>query len=503
VTEPVTESRGEPENRPWWAEALRRWWNARTIRFRLAAWYAAGSVLLLAAFSATLYFFVAERMARPLEHQLRRDLEEVKRKLVVLPDNRLQWNRVEVAPNAAWTTEYPWFELWDESGTLVRRLWPFAENRVVQPPTAPFRGRETLAIYNVAPDVRLRVFSIPYEIPGREQTWMIRLMRMHTPNADALGDLKLIIFAALPVVVALLVFVGYAFTRTWLLPLDRMAAEAQQITADDLSRRLPVVNPHDELGRLARVFNVTLDRLQSSFDALDRFVADASHELRTPLTTLRSVGEVGLRRGRTVEEYREIIASMLEEAQRLQTLIHRLLELASAEGGPDVHLTSVQLDQQAAACVGEMSVLAESKRQRLEIYSEPCTVVTDPVLFRQALQNLIDNAIKYSPEDSLIRVTVTEHAAAVEVSVTDEGPGISPEYRAQLTERFFRTDRARGRSSGGFGLGLSITKAYMRVIGGVLRYEPVMPRGSRFSLLLPKSEGAATAPRAKAAELVG
>src|SRR5581483_7161130 len=165
------------------------------------------------------------------------------------------------------------------------------------------------------------------------------------PAADALGALRLIIFVALPIVVALLVIGGYTITRHWLDPLDRMVAEANRITASDLSRRLPVPNPHDELGRLASVFNDTLDRLEASFVALDRFVADASHELRTPLTTLRSVGEVGLRRSRTVEEYREIIGSMLEDAQRLQLLIQRLLELASAEGGASVvHRTPVRVD---------------------------------------------------------------------------------------------------------------------------------------------------------------
>src|SRR5690606_26297214 len=195
----------------------------------------------------------------------------------------------------------------------------------------PTPKRDTLSIFSVAPDLRLRVLSVPYEVPSVGQEWTIRIMRVHQPVADPLGALRLIIVVTLPIVVGLIVLVGYAFTRRWLLPLDRRAAEATPSTADDLSHRLPVANPHDELGRLATVFNVTLDRLQSSFDALDRFVADASHELRTPLTTLRSVGEVGLRRGRTVEEYREIIGSMLEEAQRLQLLIQRLLELASAE----------------------------------------------------------------------------------------------------------------------------------------------------------------------------
>ncbi len=464
------------------------WWGRRTLRFRLAVWYAVGGTLLLTSFTATIYLFVSERMGRPLAYDHSRDLATVRRQIEVLADNTIRWNGRVVDIDLPWTTEYPWFELWDEQQRLVCRLWPFAANRVTQPPTAPFPGRETVAIYNVAPDLRLRVYSVPFQLPDRAEPWMIRLLRIHEPTGDALGALRLIIVVALPIVVALLVIGGYIITRRWLKPLDRMVTEANHISAADLSRRLPVGNPHDELGRLARVFNVTLDRLQASFDALDRFVADASHELRTPLTTLRSVGEVGLRRSRTVEEYREIIGSMLEEAQRLQLLIQRLLELASAEGGAaEVHRSEVRLDEYVATCVAELGILAEFKRQQIEFSSEPCTVRTDLVLFRQALQNLVDNAIKYSPDNAVIRVTVRNVADAAEVSVTDEGAGISPENQAHLTERFFRPDRGRGRTSGGFGLGLSITKAYMRVLGGSLDYSAAQPRGSTFRLRLPRT----------------
>ena len=469
---------------------MREWWLHRTLRFKLALWYAVGGTLLLAGFSATLYLYVSERMARPLAYQLRRDLESVRRDLAVAPDMTVMWKKQPVAASAAWPEQEPWFELWDEQGKLVRRFWPYSEDRV-QTLLPPARDRETLTVYYPtpsAPDLQLRVFSVPFKPPGTNHDWMIRLLRIHRPVAESLGALQLIIFVALPVVVALLVVGGYVITRRWLSPLDHMTAEADRISAADLSRRLPVENPHDELGRLASVFNVTLDRLEASFDALDRFVADASHELRTPLTTLRSVGEVGLRRGRTEDEYREIIGSMLEEAQRLQLLVQRLLELATAEGGPPIaHFTDIKVDEFVRAATSEIGILAEAKNQHIVVEAEPCMVKSDPVLLRQALQNLIDNAIKYSPPDARIGVTVRNCDGRVEVAVTDQGPGIGAENRARLMERFFRPDRGRGRDSGGFGLGLSITKAYMRVLGGALEYEPAQPSGSRFRLLLPRA----------------
>jgi len=247
----------------------------------------------------------------------------------------------------------------------------------------------------------------------------------------------------------------------------------------------------DELGRLAAAFNRTLGRLEDSFNTLDRFVANASHELRTPLTTLRSVGEVGLRRSRTVEEYREIIGSMLEEAQRLHRLVERLLELASAEGGAkNAHAEQFPLAQFVTACVNEIGILAESKHQQIAISAAECSVRTDPVLLRQALQNLIDNAMKYSPAGATIRIGIAVQGAECRVSVTDEGPGIPPEHLTRLADRFYRVEDSRGRGPGGFGLGLAITKAYMRVLGGRLECSPGEPRGSCFSLILPHVDAA-------------
>lgn len=466
---------------------MKAWWRRRTLRFRLAAWYGAGGTLLLAVFSATLYFYVAETIARPLDFELRHDLAEIREHLAITADGRMSWDGAEVTDLARWAAENPWFELWNAEGHLVRRFWPFTESRVESLPVAPEPGRDRISIFNVARDLRLRVLSVRYAVPERGETWMIRVMTVHRPMADGLGALRLIIVVALPVVIVLLVVGGYALTRRWLKPLDLMVAEANRITADDLDRRLPVVNPHDELGRLAGVFNVTLDRLEGSFVALDRFVADASHELRTPLTTLRSVGEVGLRRSRTTEEYREIIGSMLEEAQRLQLLTQRLLELASMQGGASaVQRAPMRVDEFVRVCVGELGILAENKNQRIVLETVACAANTDSVLLRQAVQNLVDNAIKYSPDGSTIRVGVRV-AAGGEccVEVTDEGPGIGAEFRAQLMARFYRPDSGRGRGRGGFGLGLALTKAYLRLLGGTVEFEPAPGGGSTFRLTWP------------------
>ncbi|HVU18013.1 MAG TPA: ATP-binding protein [Candidatus Didemnitutus sp.] len=465
---------------------MTRWWQSRPLWLRLALWYAVVGTVLLSGFSAQLYFYVSETLARPLDHHLRQDLAEVLKHLEIRDGLKVWWNGRELPEPATSTPQYPWFELWDENGQLVRRLWPFSESRVQQSPVAPAPGRETISVFSVAPDLRLRVLSVPYHVPGTDRTWMLRIMRIHDPSGDALGALRWIIFLTLPTVIVLLVVGGYGITRHWLKPLDRLTTEASRVSAENLYHRLPIDSPRDEVGRLGVAFNVTLDRLESSFTALDRFVADASHELRTPLTTLRSVGEVGLRRGRSEGEYREIIASMLEEAQRLHLLVERLLELAKAEGGDaQPHFAELQVDDCVRSCVADLSVLAESRGQQIAVATTPCVARTDAVLLRQALQNLVDNAVKYSPERSSIDVSVQARQGEIEIRVADEGPGIRPQDQARLTERFFRPDRARERATGGFGLGLSLTKAYMRMLGGRLIFEARPGGGSVFALILP------------------
>src|SRR4030095_13895933 len=163
-------------------------------------------------------------------------------------------------------------------------------------------------------------------------------------------------------------------------------------------------NPDDELGRLATVFNETLSRLESSFEQMRRFTSDASHELRTPLTAIRSVGEVGLRGRRDEGAYREIIGSMLEEADRLALLVDRLLTLSRADAGRRKLSTDVvDLSTLASEVVEQLDVLAEEKHQSLSVDLKAHPIwMGDRMVLRQALLNLVDNAIKYSPESAQI-----------------------------------------------------------------------------------------------------
>jgi len=291
----------------------------------------------------------------------------------------------------------------------------------------------------------------------------------------------------LPIAVAVAGVGGYVLARRALAPIERMTSHARTITAERLSDRLPVDNPDDEMGRLAAVFNQTLGRLEQSFEQMRRFTADVSHQLRTPLTAIRSVGEVGLRAGRRDEaSYRAIIGSMLEEADRLSVLVDRLLSLSRAETHQST-LTpdSVSLVELAEDVVGHLGVLAEEKGQSLSVDAtgRP-TAVIDRVVLRQALINLVDNAIKFTPSGGQVSVRVTSDDGTAVVDVTDTGPGIPSEARERIFDRFFRGDEL---AASGTGLGLSIAKGAVEANGGQLTLERSDAQGTTFRIRLSKA----------------
>jgi heavy metal sensor kinase len=275
-----------------------------------------------------------------------------------------------------------------------------------------------------------------------------------------------------------------------------MADRARTITAERLGERLPVENPGDELGQLAAVFNDAFARLERSFEQLRRFTADASHELRTPLTAMRSVGEVGLRERRDAAAYREIIGSMLEETDRLGRLVEGLLTLSRADGGNvSLKREAVDLVELARDVAGHLGVLAEEKRQSFTVEaSRPVTAWADRLVIRQALINLVDNAVKYTPAGGCVRIVVRDGRRGPTVEVVDTGPGISPEHRDRVFDRFYRIDKARSRDFGGAGLGLSIARWAVEAHGGRIDLDSAEGRGSTFRITLLHPQGSDLVP---------
>lgn len=269
-----------------------------------------------------------------------------------------------------------------------------------------------------------------------------------------------------------------------------MAETAREITAKNWSRRLPVENPEDELGQLAIVINRTFDRLQQSFEQMRQFTADASHELRTPLTALKSVGEVGLQEDEESPQfYRNVIGSMLEEVDRLSLLVQNLLTLARADAGRiPLNRSKTSLEEVVRGAIGHIEILAEEKEQDLNFTSRTnaITVLIDRDKIRQALVNLLDNAIKYTPKGGQISVTLyNPNGREVRIEVSDNGPGIPPEEQHRIFDRFYRVSKDRSSSDGGTGLGLSIAQWAVQLHEGRIELQSSPGSGSTFTIVLP------------------
>jgi heavy metal sensor kinase len=357
---------------------------------------------------------------------------------------------------------------------------------------APFPG-EGVGGYSerserLSDGTRVRAVSRVHALDGRPL--LIRLGHSEEPLYARLRELSLASLIIFPIVLLMAWVAGYALARRALSPIEKMARKAQEITPDKLHARLPVDDADDELGQLARVFNATLARLEQAFEQLRRFTSDASHELRTPLAMIRSVGEVGLQKDGSRAEYRDIIGSMLEEVNRLTSLIDNLLTISRADSGYlQLHRTKVPLLGLARESAALFEILAEEKLQTLDVGGDATAEVDgDPIFLRQALVNIIHNAVKYSPTGEKISVAV-ENAGSdhVVIEIKDNGPGIPAEDQPRVFDRFYRVDKARWRESGGAGLGLSIAKWAVEAHGGAISLESE-GKGSTFRIILPRAE---------------
>ena len=461
--------------------AVHTWWRSHSVRVRLTLWYAAAMIVVLGVYAFAVYTFVSRSVSASLDERLRADFYWVAATVDEGPDGMIM---PIPSVDLLLEEEQPWVQVWsaDASDVLLindeARRRPLPETRLL----AQAGGDRVMSF--VAAAVPMRVLSRPSYI--RSRPVIIQVARSEVPMRESLRDLAVVLVLGLPIAVAIAGLGGYSLARRALAPIERMSDRARHITAENLSERLPVDNADDEMGRMATVFNATLGRLEESFEQMRRFTADVSHELRTPLTAIRSVGEVGLRGHRDAATYRGIIGSMLEEVDRLASLVDRLLTLSRA-GTHHETLTRevIDLARLADDVAAHLGVLAEEKRQQLVVERRSAPfVAADRLVLRQALINLVDNAIKFSPVAGPIRIRVAESADRATVDVIDSGPGISSEARERIFDRFFREGN---KPAHGSGLGLSLAKGAVEAIGGQLTLEHTGADGTTFRVSLPRA----------------
>ncbi|MBM4178500.1 MAG: heavy metal sensor histidine kinase [Ignavibacteria bacterium] len=276
---------------------------------------------------------------------------------------------------------------------------------------------------------------------------------------------------ALPLVLFVSVVTGWFIAGKSLRPVDEITRLARQITARNLGQRLPKAQNNDEIGRLIETLNEMIERLEASFAQVKQFTSDASHELKTPLAILMGELEIALRRQMTADEYRATLTSCLEEVERLTHVVQGLLELSRAETGQSIiERKPVRISTLVADVCDDVLLIAETKGVQLTTdLQQDLQIIGDKVRLHQAILNVVENAVKYTPTGGAVRVEFRKVEDELRLFVSDTGIGIAPEHIPHLFDRFYRVDKARSKNIHGTGLGLAIVKWIVDVHHGTIK----------------------------------
>ncbi|MGH9769111.1 MAG: sensor histidine kinase [Blastocatellia bacterium] len=464
--------------------------NTRSIRFRLTVWYAGLLAGLLLLFGASTWFGLGRYLNRSLSESLARQARQIGENFLLdvrtsgesyvieeinehySPERNDHFVRVTRADGSAlYVSGLPISKGFDPAQVSAA---PLSSDRAATREERLSGGGELL------------IHSLPFTARDGSR-FLIETGVSSESIEDTLRGLLLTLAVGLPVVIAVAVIGGYWIMRHALRPLDEIASGAEQITSRNLSERLPEPRSGDEIERLSLALNQMIARLEESFQYIRRFTADASHELRTPLTVLRGELEAIAQRPRLDGEARGAVGSSLEETERLARIVESLLAISRLDAG-EAQMECVRFDlaELAATTTEQMRLLAEDKRIRLECRANgQVEIAGDRARLKQVVVNLVDNAIKYTPEGGEVGVVVSAEDGCAVMLVEDNGAGVPADALPHLFERFYRADKARSRQMGGVGLGLAIVKSIVAAHGGQVKVESAEGKGSQFRVELP------------------
>jgi heavy metal sensor kinase len=456
-----------------------------SVRTRLTLWYAGVLGLSLIAFALLIYYAAAAIFHQRQDETLRSTAQTVAS--AYLEEFEEQHSLAKAGEVVLVELTFPnhFVEVIDNNGRPIAWSKNLSGNVFTMPSLTLAQAQAKNS--SMATIDGLRVAVVP--LSSNQNIGFAAVAEPLSVIEDGQRQLRRDFFAGVPLVLILASAGGYFLARKSLAPIASMNSQTQRISAENLSQRLDVTSPRDELGRLATTINDLLARLENSFKEQQRFIADASHELRTPLAVLRGETEVALAKRRTADEYQQSLSLIQEEAEQLSRIVEDLFILARQPIDAPARLMKerVSLNETVNDCARAAQVLATRKGVRLTTESNSAAIDLngDRELITRMILNLLDNAVKYTPAGGEISLALTRQNGNAEIVVRDTGIGIAEADRQRVFDRFYRVDKARSRALGGAGLGLSIVRWIVEVHGGDIRIDSAPGRGSTFTVDLP------------------
>ncbi len=461
-----------------------------SIRLRLTLWYTGLLAFTLIVFGALVYSGVRGILQANLDDRLAAQTQDVIGLIQAENDpfSVMASGRARLPSIDVFASQY-YIQILQLDGRAVQLSENLRGQRLPLPvdpiiSLAPDQPRYATVV--IEPAVRLRAITAPIVLADRT-IGIVQVASSLASVDDALGVVRRALLLGSLLSLLLAALVGSVLARAALHPIKTITATAHQITeTQDLSQRIPVSVPNDELGRLTATINDMLSRLEEAFDGQQRLVADVSHELRTPLTTIQ--GNLDLLRRGAVDDpgmRSDALRAISDETARMRRLVNDLLLLAQADSGLQIQRQPVELDTLLLEIYRQAQVMAGDVTVRLGA-EDQAIVEGDADRLKQLLLNLVVNALKYTLAGGTVTLTLRRSLGWVQVVVADSGVGISAEDLPHIFDRFYRADRSRTRS-GGSGLGLSIAQWIAQVHGGRIEVESEVGVGSTFTVWLPEA----------------
>jgi heavy metal sensor kinase len=466
-----------------------------SIKFRFTIWYLIVLTLLIGALSTGVYFYLSHSLHQNLDRSLElrtTQLQTIQGVMSSITMGEFEEELGEVV--------LLYLKNGDEITSIsARNVDLTLDSALIQ---QALNGEASYTTIKTAANRELRVYIVPFRqegpapmpgMPGSPSTGTtpiesaaIAVGRSTGDIDESLAGLIRTLVIAGPLTLVLAGAGGIFLAQRALKPVDQMTRTAHEIEESDLSQRIPVQSK-DELGRLASTLNQMIERLEKAFKRQQQFTADASHELRSPLSVIQAESTLALNKERSANEYKHSLEVVENEAEHMAKVIDQLLTLARADSGKEqLSIEKIDLGELLASIVENAEILCRDKgiefRSNL---TDSILVSGDRAKLRELFLNLLDNAIRYSPDGGTISLILRRVESMAVISITDTGIGIPEKDIPHIFERFYRVDKARSREQGGAGLGLSICKYIVEAHGGKIEVTSQPGTGSTFSVWLP------------------